>query len=645
MAEINILGSLTSGNQAPDGVIDSPATNQTITVGQSVSFAGTGTDPNNNTPLTYLWNFGTGSGIANSTVEDPGLKQFNTEGVFTVSFTVTDALGLTDPTPATRVITVQEIELIPDWTNVTYDPFDLVTPTTVTNPVLLANNITDISAKFVADSFLFYENNTWYLFNEILNNSGNQGDLGVSTSTDGLHWTYQQIVLNESWHLSYPYVFKYNGIYYMIPETHAINEIRIYRATNFPYTWSYNATLVSGRDFSDSSIFRYNGKWWIFASDSSHSNCYLYYSSNLTSGWVQHSMSPIVAGDASKARPGGRAFVFDTNRIIRTVQKDDVVYGEKVRIFEADTLTEATYVEHEVPESPILQQNGTGWSASGMHQFDPWWTGNHWLCAVDGHNGPSWWSAGIYIAPHPSAPNSVIDSPVSDMTISQGSSVVFNGTGSDPDGNLPLSYRWKFGVGSGISDSTQQDPGTKQFNTPGTYQVTFTVTDAQGIYDPTPAVRTISVLSGSSVIPKAGWSLQFVDSEETVAPGGYGAVKAFDGDINTYWHTRYYNVPDPPLPHEIQINLGAVYDVSGFRYLPRQGTSQNGRIRDWEFYVSTNPSSWGSPVATGAFTNDATEKEVLFSAKTGQYIRLRAHSEVNGNPSWTTMAEINVLGN
>ena len=37
------------------------------------------------------------------------------------------------------------------------------------------------------------------------------------------------------------------------------------------------------------------------------------------------------------------------------------------------------------------------------------------------------------------------------------------------------------------------------------------------------------------------------------------------------------------------------------------------------------------------------EKEVLFTPVTGQYIRLRATSEVNGNP-WTTVAEINVLG-
>ena len=51
-----------SANQAPNGVINTPASNVTITAGQSVNFTGTGSDPDNNTPLTFLWNFGSGSG-------------------------------------------------------------------------------------------------------------------------------------------------------------------------------------------------------------------------------------------------------------------------------------------------------------------------------------------------------------------------------------------------------------------------------------------------------------------------------------------------------------------------------------------------------------------------------------------------------
>ncbi len=96
-----------SGNLAPDGTIDMPVGNQTINVGDSVNFTGTGTDPDYDI-LTYLWDFGDPE-ITDSTLEDPGFITFNTAGDFIVTFTVTDSLGLSDPTPTTRTITVVDV--------------------------------------------------------------------------------------------------------------------------------------------------------------------------------------------------------------------------------------------------------------------------------------------------------------------------------------------------------------------------------------------------------------------------------------------------------------------------------------------------------------------------------------------------------
>src|SRR3990172_5722120 len=94
--------------------------------GEGGSFRGTGTDPEGNLPLTFQWNFGTGSGVPNSPAEDPGAVTFNTPGTYTVTFTVTDSLGLADPTPDSRVITVTAANLLTNggfeegqagWTN------------------------------------------------------------------------------------------------------------------------------------------------------------------------------------------------------------------------------------------------------------------------------------------------------------------------------------------------------------------------------------------------------------------------------------------------------------------------------------------------------------------------------------------------
>ena len=241
------------------------------------------------------------------------------------------------------------------------------------------------------------------------------------------------------------------------------------------------------------------------------------------------------------------------------------------------------------------------------------------------------------------APDSIINTPGSDLTINVGDTLNFTGTGSDPDGNLPLTYHWSFGAGSGIADANIKDPGSKKFNYAGVFTVSFTVTDSFGLPDPTPAVRIITVQTASpQTIPKTGWSLLSVDSEEIVAENG-AAVNAFDGDINTIWHTDWSSNPTAH-PHNIDIYLGGSYQLNGFRYLPRQDGGDNGRINKYEFYVSTDGVNWGTPAASGHFADNATEQEALFAAPvTGAFVRLVALSSYDGD-IWTSVAEITVLG-
>ncbi|PHE12688.1 metalloprotease [Bacillus pseudomycoides] len=141
----------------------------------------------------------------------------------------------------------------------------------------------------------------------------------------------------------------------------------------------------------------------------------------------------------------------------------------------------------------------------------------------------------------------------------------------------------------------------------------------------------------ASLIPQTNWTLKYVDSYNWGNLGTY----AFDGNKDTFWHTNWN--PVAPMPHEIQIDLGATYSLSKFSYLPRQDGTPNGTIKNYEFYVSSDGVNWGTAVATGTFANDTTLKQVGFVIKTGRYIKLRALSEINNNP-WTSVAELNVFG-
>src|SRR5579871_836262 len=109
-----------------------------------------------------------------------------------------------------------------DWSIAIYSgdsPLRLASAPGVFNPVLSAANVTDVPARFVADPFMVKVDNLWHMFFEVLNNTPNLGEIGHATSKDALNWQYQRIVLKEPFHLSYPYVFRWNDDFYMTPET------------------------------------------------------------------------------------------------------------------------------------------------------------------------------------------------------------------------------------------------------------------------------------------------------------------------------------------------------------------------------------------------------------------------------------------
>jgi hypothetical protein len=243
-------------------------------------------------------------------------------------------------------------------------------------------------------------------------------------------------------------------------------------------------------------------------------------------------------------------------------------------------------------------------------------------------------------------PTASIDSPASDTTITVGDTLTFAGSVADPNNNVTFTYSWNFGSASGIADSNAQNPGSFQFNTSGTFTVTFTVTDSLGLTSS--VTRMITVMpSGLTPISHKFWGLQSVDSEELneILPccPPTPATNAFDDDPSTFWHTEWINSM-PPHPHDIRIDLGAVYNIVGFRHLPRQDGLPNGRIGAYKFYVSMNGTDWNqlSPVVTGTLPETFNETEVRFPATMGEFIWLRADSSIPAGDV-TSLAELNVL--
>jgi hypothetical protein len=253
------------------------------------------------------------------------------------------------------------------------------------NPVVSAADISDVAAAFVADPFMVRHLDVWHMFFEVMDRQTETGIIALATSPNGTDWKYEQVILREPFHLSYPCVFEWQGDFYMIPETLPLSEVRLYWAESFPTRWRFVRTLLSGM-FADPSPFRFRDRWWMYAcpAPQTHDSLSLFSADKLEGPWREHTASPVVRGDPRRARPAGRVLPLEDG-LVRYAQDSVPLYGSRVRAIDVLNLDENSYAERESDKSPILTGSGAGWNATGMHHLDAHHlTKGEWLACVDG---------------------------------------------------------------------------------------------------------------------------------------------------------------------------------------------------------------------------------------------------------------------
>jgi hypothetical protein len=264
-------------------------------------------------------------------------------------------------------------------------PLRLSPATHVQNPVLTYRDVSDAPAAFVADPFMLRAGGTWHMFFEVFNRASNKGEIALATSPDGFAWEYRRRVLAEPFHLSYPYVFDWQGKFYMIPETLFPKSIQLYEALSFPDEWVAVGALIEG-EFADPSVVYFERRWWLFACpDPLRNNILrLFFADDLSGPWTEHPRSPIIQDNEHLARPAGRVLVLG-HRLIRYTQDCSPMYGTQVRACEIIELTTTAYREAESAESPVIMAQGSGWNEVGMHHLDAHQMSNgSWIACVDG---------------------------------------------------------------------------------------------------------------------------------------------------------------------------------------------------------------------------------------------------------------------
>jgi len=155
------------GDKPPTGTITSPASDVTITAGQSVFFAGSGTDPDG-TITAYSWSF-PGGNPSTSSLATPGNVIYDTPGTFAGTLTVTDNAGLNDPNPPSRKITVNPA---PDFTISATPSSQIVVRTSSTSFSVTVSSVNGFSGTVSLDASGLPPNGTASFSNPFVTGSG-----------------------------------------------------------------------------------------------------------------------------------------------------------------------------------------------------------------------------------------------------------------------------------------------------------------------------------------------------------------------------------------------------------------------------------------------------------------------------------------
>ena len=206
--------------------------------------------------------------------------------------------------------------------------------------------------RFWADPFLWSHDGKTFCFVEDFVYKTGKAHI-TALEIDGTRIVERGVALKEPFHLSFPFLFEYQGALYMCPECSESGQVRVYRCTDFPLKWQLEKVLMNGVSAADTMLFQKAGKWWMLttidesATGDYCSELYLFSSdSPLSTTWIPHSQNPIRI-DSIGGRNAG--LIIEGERIFRLAQCQGFdQYGHSLLVHEIKEISESCYVEEKV---------------------------------------------------------------------------------------------------------------------------------------------------------------------------------------------------------------------------------------------------------------------------------------------------------
>jgi beta-galactosidase len=186
-------------------------------------------------------------------------------------------------------------------------------------------------------------------------------------------------------------------------------------------------------------------------------------------------------------------------------------------------------------------------------------------------------------------------------------------------------------------------PGTLRYSTNGgpwrTYADPFSVEEGATVRVMSTAPNGRSVTATFRVPVRKETAVARVTAS-SFEPGEGEPENAIDGDPSTYWHSRWNPKADPP--HTLTLELREPQEVSRVKVVPRQDMA-NGRVREYELFLSEDGQTWGEPASKGTMPNGQRDVMLLLDRpRRAKFVRLVVRSDHSGG-NFAAVAEIEVL--
>jgi hypothetical protein len=225
--------------------------------------------------------------------------------------------------------------------------------------------------SYYADPFLWEAGGEVFCFFEEFVYRSGRGHISVGRLADGLLSDVTP-VLQTDYHLSFPNLFEHQGVLYMLPETHQMQRLEVWRCVEFPLRWTLHATAFEGVTASDSTLNLIDGEWWLFTNISRDPFCdmntelHLFRVDGPDLNRIEpHRANPVVM-DTRCARNAGRILCLDGKRIRPAQENSHGVYGYGLKLMEIQQLSLDDYAEEEVRSFAPDRQKGI----IACHHFD-----------------------------------------------------------------------------------------------------------------------------------------------------------------------------------------------------------------------------------------------------------------------------------